>query len=230
MKNKTLPTIAMILVVGLLSACGKTSRYSPVTASSSPTVTPTPPPAPPPTPPTPTPPAPTGAPLSYEFTKQGQENFVTGTIVTDNVLKVKFKVTPEQGNAVWKASELKVSIQVNGYEVVPTYTSNNYVYGRVGETSAVIDLSSYITPGVPTTITITKPMNDFYCTYWGGYYYNLSAPFNGSLVNAVNPQYNQYPGCRKAVVKQSTSANGTVINGHNWSGVLTVQTSNTTAI
>jgi hypothetical protein len=230
MKNKNLPTIAMILAIGLLSGCGKTQRYNPVTSSSTPVVTPVPTPVVPVPPVTPTP-TPTGtAPLSYEFTKKGQENFVTGTITTDNVLKVKFRVTAEQGNLVWKASELKVTIRVNGYEVTPTYTSANYIYGRVGETSNVMDISQYITPGVPATITVTLPMNDFYCTYWGGYYYDLNAPYMGTIANAVNPQYGQYPGCRKEVVKQTTSANGTVIQGHNWSGVLTVQTSNTTAI
>ncbi|RZA05824.1 MAG: hypothetical protein EOP11_11875 [Proteobacteria bacterium] len=148
--------------------------------------------------------------LSYEFTATGQQAIATGNISTDNVLKVKFRVTAEQGNHVWKASELKVTLSVNGTEVTPTYTNSNYTYGRIGETSNVIDLSSYVTAGSPVNIVVKAPKNDFYCTYWAG----LNA--DGSY---VNPQYNSYPGCRKEV-----------FTNHNWSGVVIVQTSSTVAI
>ena len=153
-------------------------------------------------------------PLSYEFTLNGAQTAVTPQITTDNVLKVKFRVTAEQGNSVHKASELKVTIAMNGTEVTPQYTSNNYTYGLVGETSNVIDLSSYVTPGVPVQITVKNPANDFYCTYWGGYFYD-----GYGVKQNVNPLYNVYPGCRKAVNAL-----------HNWSGVLIVQTSSTQSI
>lgn len=148
--------------------------------------------------------------LSYEFTAKGNQAVATGNITTDNVLKVKFRVTAEQGNQVWKASELKVTLSINGAEVTPTYTNSNYTYGRVGETSNVIDLSGYVSPGVPVQIVAKAPKNDFYCTYWGG----VNA--DGSY---VNPQYNSYPGCRKEV-----------FTNHNWSGVILIQTSSTVSI
>jgi hypothetical protein len=148
--------------------------------------------------------------LTYEFTATGNQAVATGNITTDNVLKVKFRVTAEQGNHVWKASELKVTLAVNGTEVTPTYTNNNYTYGRVGETSNVIDLSNYVTAGQQIKIVAKAPKNDFYCTYWAG----LNA--DGSY---VNPQYNSYPGCRKEV-----------FTNHNWSGVIIIQTSSTVAI
>jgi hypothetical protein len=158
-------------------------------------------------------------PLSYEFTLKGNQAAQTPNITTDNILKVKFRVTAEQGNNVWKASELKVTLAMNGTEVTPQYTSSNYTYGMVGETSNVIDLSSYVTPGVPVKITVKNPANDFYCTYWGGYYYQTNVYGPAWIQQNVNPLYNLYPGCRKAVNAV-----------HNWSGVLTVQTSSTQAI
>lgn len=157
------------------------------------------------------------APLSFEFTKLGSQTVVTNSFNTDNVLKVKFRVTAEQGNSIWKATELKVTIAFNGTEVTPTYTSSNYTYGVIGETSNVIDLSSYLTPGVPVQITIKNPSNDFYCTYQPSPFYYWDS--GTGTYQPVNPQYNAYPGCRKAV-----------FTNHNWSGVLTVQTSSTQAI
>lgn len=218
MKTKNSITLMSLVAVTLiLSACGKTTRsasYSGSTGNSTtPTVTNTYTNTntntytytDPSTPTTGSQPA-----LSYEFTAQGNQAVSTGNISTDNVLKVKFRVTAEQGNHVWKASELKVTLAVNGTEVTPTYTNSNYTYGRVGETSNVIDLSGYVTPGQPVKIVAKAPKNDFYCTYWAG----LNA--DGSY---VNPQYNSYPGCRKEV-----------FTNHNWSGVIIVQTSSTVAI
>lgn len=216
---KTLTPIAMIAMIatGLaLSSCGKTKRYEPVTSNSGGTVIVEPPKPIDPPPIDPPPVGGGGAPLSYEFTRLGDQTYTTGTIKTDNVLKVKFKVTAEQGNQVWKASELKVTIAVNGVEVTPTYTSSQYLYGMVGETSNVVDLSSYITPGVALTITVKLPKNNFYCTYVPQPFY-MPDGFGGWT--PVNPQYNQYPGCRKEVYRT-----------HNWSGILTVQTSATQAI
>lgn len=154
-------------------------------------------------------------PLSFEINGlKGDQTAETPKINTDNVLKVKFRVTADQGNTVHQATELKVTIRVNGTEVTPNYTSDNWTYGRVGETSNVIDLSSYVTPGVDLKIQIKNPMNDFYCTYWGGYYWDA----NG-VKQKVNPLYGVYPGCRKAVNAV-----------HKWSGVLIVQTSSTQSI
>lgn len=217
MKTFKLPAYAMIAILGLtLGACGSTKRVAPKTSttpstSSAPTV---PVPSDPGDPGTP-PPVSGTAPLSYEFTRTGAQTFTTGNITTDNILKVRFKVTTGQGNSVHQATELKVTIAVNGVEVTPTYTSENFVYGQVGETSNVMDLSQYITPGMPVAITVKFPMNDFYCTYWGGWYLDEET----WTYKPVNPQYNVYPGCRKAV--HST---------HNWSGILTVQTSSTSSI
>lgn len=220
MKTYSLPVaLLMVFATGLtLSACGKTKRANATTPAtgSAPIV------APPVFTSTNTSTSTstsTGgtAPLSFEFTKKGNEIVVTNSITTDNVLKVKFRVTAEQGNHVWKASELKVTLAFNGTEVTPTYTSSNYTYGLVGETSNVIDLSSYLTPGVPVQITIKAPKNDFYCTYQPNpFYYFDSAT---GTYQPTNPQYNAYPGCRKEV-----------FTNHNWSGVLVVQTSSTQAI
>jgi hypothetical protein len=159
----------------------------------------------------------TNPPLSYEFTLLGTQTAVTPNITTDNVLKVKFKVTTNQGVSAHQASELAVTIAMNGVEVQPKYTSSNYTYGEIGETSNVIDLSSYVTPGQSVQITVKNPMNDFYCTYAPvPFYYWDPTTY---AYQPVNPLYNAYPGCRKAVY-----------SGHNWSGDLIVQTSNTLAI
>jgi hypothetical protein len=144
----------------------------------------------------------------------GDQIAQTPPINTDNVLKVKFQVTAGQGNTVHQATELKVTIRVNGTEVTPQYTSDNWTYGKVGETSKVIDLSSYVTPGVDVKIQVKNPMNDFYCTYWGGYYWD-----GNGVKQKVNPLYGVYPGCRKEVK-----------DIHKWSGTLIVQTSSTKSI
>lgn len=220
MKNYSLPVaLMMVFATGLmLSACGKTKRatsdvpatgsapiVAPPTFTSTFTSTSTA--------------TSTGgtAPLSVEFTKQGSQAVITNSFNTDNVLKVKFRVTAEQGNSVHHATELKVTIAFNGTEVTPTYTSSNYTYGLVGETSNVIDLSSYLTPGVPVQLTIKDPKNDFYCTYVPNPFYYWDS--NTGAWQPTNPQYNVYPGCRKAVFAT-----------HNWGGVLTIQTSSTSSI
>lgn len=225
MKTLNLPISVLTILIAAftLSACGKTNRASSSTGKAEAVVIP-------PAPctadcvvePTPTPnptsnPTPTSPPLSYEFTLKGNQAASTGNITTDNVLKVKFKVTAEQGNHVHKASELKVTFSVGGTEVTPNYTSSNYTYGRVGETSNVVDLSSYVTPGQAVTIQVKLPKNDFYCTYSPNPFYYWDP--NTGAYQPTNPQYNAYPGCRKEV--HST---------HNWSGVLYVQTSSTRSI
>lgn len=149
-------------------------------------------------------PGPVGSapPFSYELSLQGGQSATTGKIVTDNVLKVKFTVGTYQGNHIHQATELKVTIVLGGTEVTPTYNGGN-VYGRVGRSSGVIDLSPYVTPGQKVKIKVTAPMNDFYCTYsYGG-----------------NPLFGSYPGCYKAVNP-----------AHRWTGQLLVQTSSTKAI
>lgn len=221
MKTYSLPVALLaVFATGLiLSACGKTTRNS--TATDSPTGSSVV--VPPPTftataTSTATSTSTSGtAPLSFEFTKLGSQAVITPSFNTDNVLKVKFRVTAEQGNSVWKATELKVTIAFNGTEVTPTYTANNYTYGIIGETSGVIDLSSYLTPGVPVQIVVKNPSNDFYCTYVPNPFYYFDS--GTGTYQPTNPQYNAYPGCRKAVFAT-----------HNWSGVLLVQTSSTQAI
>lgn len=224
-KNKPILVLAILVSTLVLSACGKTNRSVTAPASSgsgggggSVTIPPsggctncgT-------TTPDPAEPTPTAPPLSYEFTLNGTQAASTGTITTDNVLKVKFRVTAEQGNHIWKATELKVTIAVNGTEVTPTYTTNKYTYGMVGETSNVIDLSSYVTAGQNVSIQVKNPKNDFYCTYAPSPFYYWDA--GTGMYQPVNPQYNAYPGCRKEV-----------FSNHTWSGVLIVQTSSTSAI
>ena len=220
MKRSFLPVAFTVVLAISINGCGKTQRTTSTDASVSSSVAvppPSPPPAPPPSPPPSPPPITGSAPLTYSFTKLGTENFVTPAITTDNVLKIKFTVSPDQGNSVWKASELKVFVHVAGTSVTPTYTSSNYVYGNVGETSNVIDLSSYLQPGQSPSITIDTPANDFYCTYAPNpFYYWSESTYSWQ---PTNPQYNQYPGCRKAVFRN-----------HNWGGTLTIQTSTTQAI
>jgi hypothetical protein len=232
MKTPKLPITALTILVAALtlSACGKTKRADfgsgeggPVTIEPEPCFNCGTDPIDP-IPADPVDPQPTNPPLSYEFTLKGNQIASTGNITTDNVLKVKFRVTAEQGNHVHKATELKVTIAMGGTEVTPTYTANNYTYGMVGETSNVIDLSSYVTPGHPVQLQVKRPMNDFYCTY-------MPSPFwywdpNTYSYQPVNPQYNSYPGCRKEVFVNSSNSS----LSHNWSGVLLVQTSSTQAI
>lgn len=217
---KHTPTAALFLVLAMsLAACGSTKRVEVPAASAGASIVVPPPP--------PcvgsscsgsgsTPPATGTTPPSYEFSLTGATAaYTTPTIVTDNVLKVKFKVGNNNGTAAWQATELKVTLAVNGTEVMPTYTSNNYNYGQINETSNVIDLSYALSPGVPVTITVKNPMTDFYCTYWGGYQYN----YNTYQWEMVNPLYNQYPSCKKAVAP-----------AHTWSGVIIVQTNTSSAI
>jgi len=225
MKALNLPiSILTIFVAALtLSACGKTNRASSSTGKAESVVIPPAPctsncnPTVDPDPSDPAPTDPTSPAHSYEFTLKGNQAAATGNITTDNVLKVKFRVTAEQGNHVHKASELKVTFAVGSTEITPTFTSSNYTYGRVGETSNVVDLSSYVTPGQPVSITVKLPKNDFYCTYAPNPFYYWDS--NTGAYQPTNPQYNAYPGCRKEV--HST---------HNWSGVIIVQTSSTQAI
>ena len=225
--NPTIMILAAITAVAL-SGCGKTKRTSSTgtsqgvvvnpapTVNNEPTVV-----VPPVTPPTP---GPGGAPLSYEFKLKGNQAAATGQINTDGVLKVKFRVTADQGNNVHQATELSVKIAVGGTEVTPTFTNNNYTYGQVGETSNVIDLSQYITQGQPVTIVVKSPKNDFYCTYRPNPFYYWDSG-TGSY-QPTNPYFNNYPGCRKPVFVNTTNPS----LSHDWGGVLIVQTSSTNAI
>lgn len=223
--NLPISFLAILIAAFALSACGKTKRAGGDTASNGAVTIPPAPPCysncggenPAPIPQNPSNPEPTAPPLSFEFTLNGTQTASTPNITTDNVLKVKFRVTAEQGNHVHKATELKVTFAVGGTEVTPTYTSSNYTYGMVGETSNVVDLSSYVTPGQPVKIIVKAPKNDFYCTYAPSPFYYWDP--NTYAYQPVNPQYNSYPGCRKEVH-----------SSHNWSGVLIVQTSSTQSI
>lgn len=154
------------------------------------------------------------APLSFELSELGAQEVAIPDIATNNLLKVKFTVGLEQGSNLHQATELKITITVNGTEVSPSFTSNNYMYGPVGQSSNVLDLSSYIVPGQPVRITLKQPKSDYYCTFWGGYYTD-----SNGVNQLVNPLYNQYPGCRKEINP-----------AHTWSGTLTVQTNSTEAI
>ncbi len=155
------------------------------------------------------------APLSFEITLNGNQNGITPAFQTDNVLKVKFVVGATQGNSFHSATELAVTLNMNGTDFTPQYTGNNYTYGIVGETSNVIDLSGYISPATNVQITIKNPKSDYYCTYAPNPFYY----FDGTQYVPINPLYNVYPGCRKAV-----------FSNHKWSGKLIVQTSHTQAI
>lgn len=238
-KIRAVAAIALIASIGLVG-CGKTKRSDASVAATGTSLTTSAVSAPPGigTPPAPvtTPPAATGQPpLSYEFIQLGSQTYTTPAITTDNVLKVSFTVgttldnATSTNNATWQASELAVTIAVNGREVSPSFTTNNYTYGRVGEVSAVVDFSQQLTPGLPVTITVKNPKYDFYCTYLAntcgvqvnsyanpGYYSCGGSYVFGDLVNVLA---NQYPGCRKPV-----------FSTHRWSGKLLVQTSTTSAI
>ncbi len=219
MKTAKYPILMVLALALATTGCGKTERLSDdaVATTSAPSVVAPPTPGSPP-PPSGTTPAPGGAaPLSYEFTQSGTNGYSTTPITTDNVLKVKFRVGTVQGNSVHSATELAVTLRVNGTEITPNYTSSNYTYGRVGETSNVIDFSSYLSPGVPVQVSVVSPKNDFYCTYAPNPFYYWD--YNTGTYAPVNALYNQYPGCRKAVH-----------SSHQWSGALIIQTNSTTAI
>jgi hypothetical protein len=210
-----------ILVIAILTSaiglvgCGKKGMSSSSASSGSGSSLRTPSPT------IPNPPIPetNGQILSYEFVKLGNETFTTPAISTDNVLKVTFTIGSIQDNAQLpnfnatnQATDLAVVIAVNGREVVPTYTSQNYIYGEVNEVSAIIDFSQNLTPGVPVVVTVKAPKNNFYCTYL--------ASTNGYLNGVMtNPLANAYPGCRKPVAA-----------AHRWSGNLKIQTSHTAAL
>lgn len=223
MKTNKLPLmpIAALVVAISLSACGKTNRDATSTSTdttvSAATAT---------TPPslatvtytstsTSTSTTVQDAPLSFEFTLNGNQNAITPAFQTDNVLRVRFVPGVTQGNSFHSASELAVTLTMNNTQFTPQYTSNNYTYGQVSENSNVIDMSSYIQPGADVQIAITTPKSDFYCTYAPNPFYY----WDGTQYAPVNPLYNSYPGCRKAV-----------FSSHQWSGKLIVQTSHTTAI
>lgn len=228
MKNR-IPTLTILAVAALaLSACGKTKRANTGTGSQAVVVNPAPvvnneaPVVVTPAPVTPSTPA--GAPLSYEFKLKGNQAAATGQINTDGVLKVKFRVSADQGNNVHQATELSVKIAVGGTEVTPTFTNNNYTYGAVGETSNVIDLSQYITQGQPVTIVVKSPKNDFYCTFRPNPFYYFDS--GTGAYQPTNPYFNNYPGCRKPVFVNTSNSS----LSHDWGGVLLVQTSSTSAI
>jgi hypothetical protein len=221
MKNNQLPLTMIAALVTALSftACGKTSRNSTATdtAITSPDTT-----LPPSTATftnvttsTSTSTSTGQAPLSFSFTLNGNQNAVTPSFSTDNVLKVKFAPGTKQGNSFHSASELNVTLTLNGLSYTPQYTSSNYTYGQVGETSRVIDLSSHVSQGATIQIGISNPQSDYYCTYSPNPFYY----WDGTQYAPTNPLYNNYPGCRKAV-----------FSSHQWSGTLIVQTSSTIAI
>ena len=155
------------------------------------------------------------APLSFSFTLNGNQNAITPEFSTDNVLKVKFAPGTTQGNSFHSASELNVTLTLNGQSFSPQFTSANYSYGAVGETSNVIDLSGYVSQGSKVQIGVINPKSDFYCTYSPNPFYY----WDGTQYAPTNPLYNSYPGCRKAV-----------FSSHQWSGTVIVQTSSTIAI
>lgn len=195
MKN---PLLLPLLALAL-TACGNNSKTDTLEADAQAVQMPLAP-----SPINPEEPAPVGSapPFSYELSAEGDVKATTGKIVTDNVLKVRFVVGTDQGNHIHQASELKITIAVGGTEVSPTYNGGS-VYGKINQSSGVIDLSPYVTPGKKIKIVLKNPMNDFYCTYsYGG-----------------NPLYKSYPGCYKAVNQY-----------HKWTGTLLVQTSSTKAI
>ena len=223
MKTQKLPMMmfAALVVAIALNACGKTNRLSTSTDSST-SVSPNTVPPPPTYTNTNTSTSTStntnvilDPPLSFEFDKLGSETYTTPAFQTDNVLKVKFIPGTHQGNSFHSASELAVTLTVNGTDFTPQYTSNNYTYGLVSEKSNVIDISSYIQPGANVQILVKSPKSDFYCTYAPNPFYY----WDGTQYAPVNPLYNVYPGCRKAV-----------FSSHSWSGKLLVQTSHTTGI
>jgi hypothetical protein len=237
--KQNLNTLVAVLTIALsasLVGCGKTKRSGANEAVSGSGVSVVAPPVIlPPDPIDPVPDVTNSPALSYEFISSGSSTYTTPAITTDNILKVKFTVGTTQDNAnlpqynaTHQATELSVVIVVNGREVTPTFTSANYIYGRIGEVSGVIDFSQNLTPGTPVTISVKDAKNDFYCTYL--------ASTNGYLWNQmkwmwemVNPLANQYPGCRKPV-KPAQTINGKASPAHRWSGKLIVQTNNTVAI
>ncbi len=223
MKTKMLPlmTIAALVVAVSLTACGKTDRASTETAVQTspvgsalpdPVVITTPPPS---TSTSTSTSVVLDAPLSFEFTLNGNQNAITPAFQTDNVLKVKFVPGITQGNSFHSATELAVVLNTNGTDFTPQYTSSNYTYGQVSEQSNVIDMSAYINPGSSIQISIKNPKSDFYCTYAPNPFYY----WDGTQYAPTNPLYNVYPGCRKAV-----------FSSHQWSGKLIVQTSHTSSI
>lgn len=224
MNVKPVVTIfSAVFFASLLNSCGKTDRVvnTPAATTSSGSTTVVPPPPPPAPSPSPSPGGGNQDPLTFQIRGKGvgsgQDTQITAAITTDNVLKVKVYIVPgQQGNYVHQTTELKVTLAVNGAEFTPTYTTSNYSYGRIGETSNIIDLSGRITPGQPVQITVKNPSNDFYCTYLAA---SNGYLWDGTSWSLVNSLAKQYPGCRKQVWKE-----------HDWSADLTVQTSASRAI
>jgi hypothetical protein len=227
MKTKNLPMISLAaLAILSFTACGKTSRDS--TSTDSATTSPIGGTTPPGTSTftsigtTTTTSTSTGqAPLTFNITLNGNQNAITPSFSTDNVLKVKFTPGTTQGNSFHSASELAVTLTLNGLTFTPQYTASNYTYGQVGETSNVIDLSSHVSQGSTIQLGVISPKSDYYCTYSPNpFYYTTGYDASGQPIQApTNPLYNSYPGCRKAV-----------FSNHQWSGTITVQTSSTSAI
>jgi hypothetical protein len=227
MKTYKLPnmTIAAFIVAVSLSACGKTNRADSGTTSTATTVVP---------PPSITTVTYTNTststntnvaldpPLSFEFTAYGGQAVITPPFATDNVLKVKFVPGTTQGNNFHSATELAVTLVTNNTEFTPKYTASNYTYGQINESSNVVDMSGFITPGGNIQITIKNPKNDYYCTYAPNPFYY----WDGTQYAPTNPLYNNYPGCRRDVFVNTQNSN----NSHKWSGKLIVQTSSTQAI
>lgn len=175
-----------------------------------------------------TPPAGPGEPLySYEFERIGyDQDFTTGNLTTDNTLRVAFEVGnnigADSGNNTFQASELKVTIEVNGVERSPRYDaagcpSGGCTYGRASDgRSMAIDFSDVLVPGQPVTIRVKNPFYSFFCEY--PYY---------------NPLYMQYPTCYKKVNNPTTAnigGNTVQVAGHVWSGRLIVQTDTTLSL
>jgi hypothetical protein len=154
--------------------------------------------------------------FSFEVTggSRAENNYVTPTIYTDTKLRVRVNagaagaIRPINGNysnysAAYSCVSYKIEVQgrmfLTGYLNVPGSTAD---CGSGGATSQILDLSSFLTPGLGG-FTI-KVMAHQYDAYYQGCLWN---PY----LYGVNPyQYNWAESCRSMYFKHSVYQTHTV--------------------
>jgi hypothetical protein len=149
---------------------------------------------------------------SYAISLMGGQSYLIPNVDTVK-LKARF-VVGSSGTNIHSASNLTVTINVDGVDYSPTWAAGTKAMGMAGQASDIINLNNTVNR-IQGDIEIHSAKSDYYCGYAPNPFYQ----WNGSAYVPVNPLYNVYPQCEKAVEPSAP-----------WSGTLILETDDTGAI